>query len=237
MLIFPSNFSTAAILFLMIIIQMFIGGYPIRHLFYIFISGFIISLIFFLSVRAFPNIIPNRVDTWISRIDNFRSGTVDGNYQIERAKIAIASGGIYGKGAGKSVMKNFLPQSSSDFIFSIIIEEYGMLGGIILIFLYILLLFRIIVIVHKTSSLFGKLLVVGLGFPIIFQAFINIAVNVQLLPVTGQTLPLLSSGGTSAWMTFISLGVILSVSASIQKSNLQNSTNNINPLVVLGEDK
>ena len=216
---------------------MFIGGYPIRHLFYIFISGFIISLIFFLSVRAFPNIIPNRVDTWISRIDNFRSGTVDGNYQIERAKIAIASGGIYGKGAGKSVMKNFLPQSSSDFIFSIIIEEYGMLGGIILIFLYILLLFRIIVIVHKTSSLFGKLLVVGLGFPIIFQAFINIAVNVQLLPVTGQTLPLLSSGGTSAWMTFISLGVILSVSASIQKSNQQNSTNNINPLVVLGEDK
>ena len=134
-------------------------------------------------------------------------------------------------------MKNFLPQSSSDFIFSIIIEEYGMLGGIILIFLYILLLFRIIVIVHKTSSLFGKLLVVGLGFPIIFQAFINIAVNVQLLPVTGQTLPLLSSGGTSAWMTFISLGVILSVSASIQKSNLENSTNNINPLVVLGEDK
>ena len=85
--------------------------------------------------------------------------------------------------------------------------------------------------------MFGKLLVVGLGFPIIFQAFINIAVNVQLLPVTGQTLPLLSSGGTSAWMTFISLGVILSVSASIQKSNLQNSTNNINPLVVLGEDK
>ena len=237
MLIFPSNFSTAAILFFMIIIQMFIGGYPIRHLFYIFISGLIISLIFFLSVRSFPNIIPNRVDTWISRIDNFRSGTVDGNYQIERAKIAIASGGIYGKGAGKSVMKNFLPQSSSDFIFSIIIEEYGMLGGIILIFLYILLLFRIIVIVHKTSSLFGKLLVVGLGFPIIFQAFINIAVNVQLLPVTGQTLPLLSSGGTSAWMTFISLGVILSVSASIQKCNKEDSINNINPLVVLGEDK
>jgi cell division protein FtsW len=134
-------------------------------------------------------------------------------------------------------MKNFLPQSSSDFIFSIIIEEYGMLGGIILIFLYILLLFRLIVIVHKTSSLFGKLLVVGLGFPIIFQAFINIAVNVQLLPVTGQPLPLLSSGGTSAWMTFISLGVILSVSASIQKSNQENSINNINPLVVLGEDK
>jgi cell division protein FtsW len=129
-------------------------------------------------------------------------------------------------------MKNFLPQSSSDFIYAIIIEEYGLIGGVILIFLYLLLLFRIIVIFHKTEILFGKLLVVGLGIPIVFQAFINIAVTVQLFPVTGQTLPLLSSGGTSAWVNFIAIGIILSVSNSIKKENTSD-----NPLYILSEDK
>ena len=226
MLIFPSNFSTAAMLFLMVVILMFIGGYPFKQLFYILSLCIIFFLIFIISIKAFPDIIPNRIDTWTSRINNFISGKVEDNYQIEHSKIAIASGGIYGKGAGKSVMKNFLPQSSSDFIYAIIVEEYGLVGGLTLIFLYLLLLFRIVVIIHKTSSLFGKLLVVGLGIPIVFQAFTNIAVNVQLLPVTGQTLPLVSSGGTSAWITFIALGVILSVSASSQSNNQENITNN-----------
>jgi cell division protein FtsW len=128
-------------------------------------------------------------------------------------------------------MKNFLPQSSSDFIYAIIVEEYGLIGGVILIILYILLLFRIIVIFHKSESLFGKLLVVGLGVPIVFQAFINIGVTVQLFPVTGQTLPLVSSGGTSAWMNFIAIGIILSVSNSIKHENIDN------PLFILSEDK
>jgi len=233
MLIFPSNFSTAVILLFMVITQMFIGGYPSKYL--IYILGFCIGMIFifFLLVKTFPEIIPNRIDTWTSRIENFKSGKQDGNYQIERAKIAIASGGVYGQGAGKSVMKNFLPQSSSDFIYAIIVEEYGLVGGVTLILLYLLLLFRIVVIVHKISNLFGKLLVVGLGVPIVFQAFINIGVTLQVFPVTGQTLPLVSSGGTSAWMTFIALGVILSVSSSIQN----NLTDIDNPLAILSEDK
>jgi cell division protein FtsW len=233
MLIFPSNFSTAVILLFMVITQIFIGGYPSRYL--IYILGLCIGMIFifFLLIKTFPEIIPNRIDTWTSRIENFKSGKQDGNYQIERAKIAIASGGVYGQGAGKSVMKNFLPQSSSDFIYAIIVEEYGLVGGVTLILLYLLLLFRIVVIVHKTSNLFGKLLVIGLGVPIVFQAFINIGVTLQVFPVTGQTLPLVSSGGTSAWITFIALGIILSVSSSIQN----NLTDINNPLAILSEDK
>ena len=219
MLIFPSNFSTAAMLFLMVLILMFIGGYPFKQLFYILSLCIIFFLIFIISIKAFPDIIPNRIDTWTSRINNFISGKVEDNYQIEHSKIAIASGGIYGKGAGKSVMKNFLPQSSSDFIYAIIVEEYGLVGGLTLIFLYLLLLFRIVVIIHKTSSLFGKLLVVGLGIPIVFQAFTNIAVNVQLFPVTGQTLPLVSKGGSSVWVTSLAFGIILNISHQINNQD------------------
>ena len=230
-LIFPSNFSTAIILFSMVIMLLFVGGYPLKYLFFISTSVLLVFIFFVFTAKAFPDVIPNRVDTWANRITNFNSGEKSENYQIERSKIAIASGGIYGKGAGKSVMKNFLPQSSSDFIYAIIIEEYGLIGGVILIILYMLLLFRIVVIFHKSESLFGKLLVVGLGVPIVFQAFINIGVTVQLFPVTGQTLPLVSSGGTSAWMNFIAIGIILSVSNSIKRVNIDN------PLFILSEDK
>ena len=230
-LIFPSNFSTAIILFSMVIMLLFVGGYPLKYLFFISTSVLLVFIFFVFTAKAFPDVIPNRVDTWANRITNFNSGEKSENYQIERSKIAIASGGIYGKGAGKSVMKNFLPQSSSDFIYAIIIEEYGLIGGVILIILYMLLLFRIVVIFHKSESLFGKLLVVGLGVPIVFQAFVNIGVTVQLFPVTGQTLPLVSSGGTSAWMNFIAIGIILSVSNSIKRVNIDN------PLFILSEDK
>ena len=131
-------------------------------------------------------------------------------------------------------MKNFLPQSSSDFIYAIIVEEFGLVGGIMLILIYLLLLFRIVVISYKTSSLFGKLTVIGLGIPIIFQAFINIGVSLQVLPVTGQTLPMISSGGTSAWMTCIAMGIILSVSAKNEVRYEENLNEN-NPLNVLSE--
>ena len=114
-------------------------------------------------------------------------------------------------GPGKSIQKNFLPQSSSDFIYAIIIEEYGLIGGLIVLSLYLLLLFRFVIASHKATTLFGKLVVIGLGFPMIFQAMINMAVAVELLPVTGQTLPLISSGGTSIWMTCIALGIIIGV--------------------------
>jgi cell division protein FtsW len=177
------------------------------------IACFFGGLLFFVFVaKTYPDAFPNRVDTWMARIDNFATDKPDeDDYQIEKAKIAIASGGLYGLGPGKSVQKNFLPQSSSDFIYAIIVEEYGMVGGISVLGLYLLLLFRFVVAAHKANSLFGKLVVVGLGFPIIFQAMTNMAVAVELLPVTGQTLPLISSGGTSIWMTCIALGIILSV--------------------------
>jgi cell division protein FtsW len=118
---------------------------------------------------------------------------------------------LQGLGPGKSVQKNFLPQSSSDFIYAIIVEEYGLIGGLIVLGLYLLLFFRFIVAAHKANTVFGKLVVVGLGFPMIFQALINMGVAVELLPVTGQTLPLISSGGSSIWMTCIALGIIISV--------------------------
>lgn len=213
-LILPANFSTTALIFSMVCMLVYIGQYPLKYLAIIIGSGIVALAFFILIAKAFPNAMPNRVDTWISRVDSFVSNQEDvknEDYQIEKAKIAIASGKIYGLGPGKSVQKNFLPQSSSDFIFAIIVEEYGLLGAIGILFLYMLLFFRFIINAQKASTLFGKLLIIGLGFPIIFQALINMAVAVELLPVTGQTLPLISAGGTSIWMTCISIGIILSV--------------------------
>jgi cell division protein FtsW len=211
-LILPANLSTAALIFSMVLMLTFIGKYPLKYIGVIVGAGIIGLLFFILVAKAFPGAFPNRVDTWISRIDNFTTNKSDeDDYQIEKAKIAIASGGIYGLGPGKSVQKNFLPQSSSDFIYAIIVEEYGLVGGLSVVGLYLLLLFRFVVAAHKANSLFGKLVVIGLGFPVIFQAMINMAVAVELLPVTGQTLPLISSGGSSIWMTCIALGIILSV--------------------------
>ena len=212
MFILPANFSTAALMFSMVVMLAFIGRYPLKYIGVVVGAGIMALIFFIVVVKAFPDAFPNRVDTWMSRIDNFTTDKPgEDDYQIEKAKIAIASGGIYGLGPGKSVQKNFLPQSSSDFIYAIIVEEYGMIGGIGVMILYLLLFFRFIVAAHKANSLFGKLLVVGLGFPIIFQALINMAVAVELLPVTGQTLPLISSGGSSVWMTCIALGIIIGV--------------------------
>lgn len=211
-LIFPANFSTAALIFAMVTMLAFIGKYPLRYIGLILGVGLVSALFFILIAKKFPEAFPNRVDTWISRIDNFMGDKPDEDiYQIEKAKIAIATGGVYGLGPGKSVQKNFLPQSSSDFIFAIIVEEYGLFGAMGILGIYLLLLFRFIIAAHKANSLFGKLVVVGLGFPIVFQALINMAVAVELLPVTGQTLPLISSGGSSVWMTCIAIGIILSV--------------------------
>ena len=211
-LIFPANLSTAALIFAMVIMLVFIGRYPLKYIGLILGAGILGLAFFILVVKAFPEAFPNRVDTWMSRIENFTTDKPDEDeYQIEKAKIAIASGGFEGLGPGKSVQKNFLPQSSSDFIYAIIVEEYGLVGGLAVMSLYLLLLIRFVVAAHKSNSLFGKLVVVGLGFPIIFQAMTNMAVAVELLPVTGQTLPLISSGGSSIWMTCIALGIILSV--------------------------
>ena len=212
MLILPANFSTAALIFSMVLMLTFIGKYPVKNLAIIIGIGIASFIFFILIVKAFPNAFPNRVDTWMSRIENFTSykpGEED--YQIGIAKTAIATGGVYGLGPGKSIQKNFLPQSSSDFIFAIIIEEFGLLGGFFVIFLYVMLFIRFVIASYKAPSLFGKLIVVALGFPIIFQAFINMGVAVELLPTTGQTLPLISSGGTSIWLTCAAIGIIINV--------------------------
>jgi cell division protein FtsW len=211
--ILPSNFSTTALIFSMILMLVFIGKYPMKYIGFIVGSGIVFLTFFVLISKAFPDAkFFSRVRTWESRIENFSTDKPDeDDYQIEKAKIAIASGKIYGLGPGKSVQKNFLPQSSSDFIYAIIVEEYGLIGGLGVLFLYLLLLFRFVIASHKANTLFGKLVVIGLGFPMIFQAMINMAVAVELLPVTGQTLPLISSGGTSIWMTCIALGIIIGV--------------------------
>ena len=193
---------------------------------------------FILFAKAFPGVFPNRVDTWVSRIENFtdKKDTQE-DYQIERAKIAIARGGVIGTGPGKSVQRNFLPQSSSDFIYAIIIEEWGFVGGVFLMLLYILLLLRLVIVAHKSADIFGKLLVMGVGLPIVFQAFINMAVAVELFPVTGQTLPLISSGGTSIWMTCLAIGIVLSVSSkrgtNIEEERIKEKEED--PLEVLSE--
>ncbi|MBP9794371.1 MAG: FtsW/RodA/SpoVE family cell cycle protein, partial [Flavobacterium sp.] len=193
-LIFPANFSTAALIFSMVLMLAFIGNYPIKNIGIILGMGLGFALFFIVLVKAFPDAFPNRVDTWMSRIDNFMSDKTDPDedYQIEKAKTAIATGGVYGLGPGKSIQKNFLPQSSSDFIFAIIIEEFGLFGGFVIIFLYLMLFIRFVIASYKAPTMCGKLIVVGLGFPIIFQAFINMGVAVELLPTTGQTLPLIS---------------------------------------------
>ncbi len=234
MLILPANFSTTAILFSMVMLLCFLGGYPIKYLIGILASAVILFSIFILSVKAYPDLFPNRVDTWKNRIENFiDSKETKANYQIEKAKIAIATGGIKGLGPGKSVQKNFLPQSSSDFIFAIIIEEFGLIGGLTLMSLYLWFLFRIIIISNKSASVFGSLLAIALGIPIVFQALVNMAVAVQLFPVTGQPLPLISSGGTSIWMTCLAIGIIQSV--RIGSEVAENEIDEDNPLEILKE--
>lgn len=233
MLILPANFSTAAIIFSMILLLTFIGGYPLKYIAYILGTGLLALTMFVLVAKAFPDAMPNRVNTWESRFQNFWNSEGTEAYQVEKAKIAIATGGVIGKGPGKSIQKNFLPQSSSDFIYAIIVEEYGLLGAALIVLVYFLLLFRIFITVRKASTTFGTLLVIGVGLPIIFQAGINMAVATNLFPVTGQTLPLISSGGTSIWMTCFAIGMILSVSAS--KEETEESILNDNPLDILHE--
>ena len=221
-LILPSNFSTALLIFIMSTMIIFIAGYKLKHLTVLFFLFIFLISSFLLAVNKFPDIIPNRVDTWTNRIENFVNNDIDdtSNYQINRAKAAIANGKIFGVGAGKSSMKYILPQSTSDFIFSIIAEEYGIIVSLIILLLYVVLLFRIIITSYRSETKFGQLVSVAVGIPVVFQAFTNMAVAVQLIPVTGQPLPLVSTGGTSIWITFLAMGILLSVS----KNNLKYNT-------------
>ena len=216
-LILPANFSTAAMLFATSLVIMFIGRVSLKYIFSLIGIGVVSFTLLLLLASAYPDLLP-RANTWGSRLtaftdkDNIDS---DKNYQVEQAKIAIASGGVLGKFPGNSTQRNFLPHPYSDFIFAIFVEEYGLLGGAFLVLLYLILLFRVVRIVTKIPRNFGAFMTMGVGFSLVFQAMINMAVAVNLIPVTGQPLPLVSMGGTSIWFTSIALGIILSVSKEI----------------------
>lgn len=217
----PANLSTALMLFTTSVLIMFIGRIKIAHI--ASMAGMMVVLLaimIFILVKFFPD--NNRVATWINRYEQFMSDAKeDEPFQVTQSKIAIARGGIFGNGPGNSHQRNFLPHPYSDMIYSIIIEEYGLIGGAIVVFLYLLFLFRAIKIVVKSPNAFGGLLAVGLAISLVLQAMINMAVAVNLVPVTGQTLPLVSMGGTSLFFTSIAVGIILSVSrdAEMPKEN------------------
>lgn len=213
-LILPANFSTAAILFVTCMVLMFIGRISMKYMLSLVGMGIIAIIMIFTLSKSFPALFP-RGTTWVARIDHFinkQEAEPDATYQVDQAKIAIVQGGILGKSPGKSTQRNFLPHPYSDFIFAIIIEEYGLVGGSFVLLLYLILFYRVIRIASRSQGNFGTLLSIGIGFSLVFQAFINMAVAVNLFPVTGQTLPLVSMGGTSIWFTCISIGIILSVS-------------------------
>ena len=214
-LILPSDFSTAVLLFATTFLMMFIGRVSMKFVFILLLSGLILfSLMFFIGSLA-PEFF--RIDTWISRVQEFL-GSSDGDFQVQQSKIAIANGGWLGMGPGMSLQKNHLPYAYADFIYAIICEEYGLIGGIFLLFIYLLLLFRCIKIVTRCPKAFGAILAMGLCLNIVIQAFANIAVSVQLVPVTGLTLPMVSMGGSSLLFTCLSIGVILSVSKYVDEA-------------------
>jgi cell division protein FtsW len=217
MLIMPADLSTAALLFMTCLLMMFIGRVSLKYIGLLTLVGAIGVVIVLILGNYFPDMV--RMDTWSNRINDFIAGN---EYQVEQSKIAIANGGWFGVGPGNSFQRNYLPYSYADFIYSIICEEYGLIGGIIILGLYLLLLIRCIGLVTRCPKAFGAILAMGLCLNIVIQAFANIAVSVQLVPATGLTLPLVSMGGTSILFTCISLGIILSVSRYVEEAQLQH---------------
>jgi cell division protein FtsW len=216
-LILPANFSTAALLFLLCMIIMFIGQVPMKWLFAIVglaVGAFM--LLIMVNEALDLGVLP-RVETWEKRISSFGEADSDANYQVEHAKIAIASGGLLPNGPGSGASRNWLPHPYSDMIYAFIIEEYGsIIGGLGLLLLYLILLLRSVRIAALVGKPFGSLAAVGLSLMLVLQAMINMAVAVNLVPVTGQPLPLVSMGGTSIWFTSLAVGIVLSVSRSLE---------------------
>lgn len=216
-LIMPANLSTAVILFTVSFLLMFIGRVRVKFLLGISFVGLLMVAVIVGGI-VISGKSTGRIGTWQKRIESFVSGDSEDNYQVEQSKIAIATGGLLGKGPGNSTQRNFLPHPYSDFIYAIIIEEYGFIGGAVVLFLYLFLLYRAGVIVRKSRRTFGAFLAIGLTLSLVFQAMINMGVAVHLFPVTGQTLPLVSMGGSSILFTGVAFGVILSVSRSVEKN-------------------
>ena len=219
-LILPNNFSTSALIFLNGLVLMFIAKVNIKYIASIIGLGIFGALFIYGIAKISPelsNKVMPRSATWVSRVDSYFNTKevkkLDQDYQQQQALVAIYNGGFSGVGPGKSIQRNILPYSSSDFIFAIMVEEYGLLiGAIFPMLLYLILFYRALRISTKIASVFGGLICVGLMFSLVFQAFVNMLVSVGVLPVTGQTLPLISMGGTSILFTCITLGIVLSVS-------------------------
>ena len=237
MLIAPANLSTAILLGASCLVLMFIGRARTKHIL-LTIGLAMIPIIFLIAAavirhksggddetitgikKTSPGLF-GRVDTWTGRVENFiyggKDADADAMYQVNQAKIAIAKGGFFGVGPGNSTTKDYLPQAYNDFIFAIIIEEYGLFGGAFIVFIYVVFLFRCIRIFRKCPFAFGAFLALGLSFTLAIQAIANMAVTVNLFPVTGVTLPLISMGGTSFIFTCLSIGIILSVARNVEQ--------------------
>ncbi len=213
-LIMPANLSTALILMATSMMLLFVGRVPIKYL--LLVGGGSVLILALVIGGVVVSGEKMRVGTWQNRIENYVTGEGGDNYQSEQSKIAIASGGLIGKGPGNSTQRNFLPHPYSDFIFAIIVEEYGFLGGLVIVALYMFLLYRAGLVVRKSKRAFGAFLAMGLTLSLSFQALINMGVAVGILPVTGQPLPLVSMGGTSLLFTGVALGIILSISRSVE---------------------
>jgi len=234
LLIAPANLSTALLIGATSMLIMFIGRVSIKHILLI-VGVAMIPVLILISMAVIHHKQNNgeivkaeahsklfgRVSTWVNRVENFMYGGADAddedNYQVNQAKIAIAKGGWMGMGPGNSEQRNFLPHPYSDFIFAIIIEEYGLVGGMFITFIYLVFLFRCIRIFKRCPYAFGAFLALALSFTLVIQALANMAVNVNLFPVTGVTLPLVSMGGSSFIFTCIAIGIILSVASNVEK--------------------
>ena len=218
LLILPNNFSTSALVFINGLVLMFVGKIRLQFIAKVLGTALIGAFIIYASAKWTPlgtSVMP-RSATWVSRVDNFLLAgdeqQMDKDYQQTQALVAIQNGGLYGVGPGKSTQRSILPYSYSDFIYAIILEEYGLIGGVSAILFYLILLFRAVRISLKSGSVFGSLVAIGLMFSLVFQAFINMLVSVEIMPVTGQTLPLISMGGTSIVFSCIAIGIVLSIS-------------------------
>ncbi|MDB5199809.1 MAG: cell division protein FtsW [Chitinophagaceae bacterium] len=230
LLIAPANLSTALLTGGTGLMLMFIGRVKTRHIL-IVVGAALIPLIFLIVIsktyydkeqhktKDLPSVLSfGRMPTWIKRVQDFMyADKTDASYQVQQAKIAIAKGGWFGKGPGKSEQRNFLPHPYSDFIYAIIIEEYGLVGGAIIMFIYLWFLFRSIRLFQRCPYAFGAFLAVALSFTLVIQAMVNMAVNVNVFPTTGVTLPLVSMGGSSLWFTCFAIGIILSVARNVEQ--------------------
>jgi cell division protein FtsW len=221
MLIAINDLGSAAMLFFICMLMMVVGRVAMQYIVMLILLGICVFSMMVMVGSKYPELIP-RAKTWEKRIETYMNpemASADDRYQISKAQIAISNGGIIGVGPGNSTQRNYVPSAHSDFIYAIIVEEYGFIGGCVVIGLYVLLFFRIVALVTKSSKAFGAMVAFGIGLSMLLQAFYNIAVNLDLVPVTGITLPFVSMGGTSILLTCISFGVILSVSKYIEAVN------------------